>query len=107
MISENWYITFGNKNIGFSIGIYWVARLTKFKYIILECSYIIAILNQSIRVNEVLKVTFELTNAVATCCLDVVNGGRHQFINEAINQYITECGRKDCFYSLLVRAPLK
>ena len=55
MISENWYITFGNKNIGFSIGIYWVARLTKFKYIILECSYIIAILNQSIRVNEVLK----------------------------------------------------
>ena len=49
MVSENWYITFGDENIGFSIGIYRVASLAKFKYIILECPYIVAVLNQSKR----------------------------------------------------------
>lgn len=73
MVSENRYVTFGNKHIGFSISIYRVASLAKFKDVILERSYVVAVLNQGIRVNKVLKVAFELTKGILPCCLDVVN----------------------------------
>ena len=48
-----------------------------------------------------LMVVFEFPYGITSGCFDVVDAGRHQFVNYPINQNIAVCGRQDCFYPLL------
>ena len=101
MISKNRNITFRIENVCFRIGIYHITAFVELYNVILKCPYIRTVLHQSIRINKVLMVVFELPYGIASGCFDVVDAGRHQLVNYPINQNIAVCGWKNRFYSLL------
>lgn len=92
MISENRNITFWIENVCFCIGIYHKTAFIELYNVVLKYPYIRTVLHQSVRINQMLMVVFELPYGIASSCFDVVDAGRHQLVNHPINQNIAVCG---------------
>ena len=75
MISENRNITFWIENVCFCIGIYHKTAFIELYNVVLKCPYIRTVLHQSVRINQMLMVVFELPYGIASGCFDVVDAG--------------------------------